>query len=411
MSAMADPKYADLPGIAYDQADVYETADLPESDQLRGYPEDENDSIDKLQINAAEAFSKFKGKRVVGKEVDFSDRISYKPRTGYNAAFGEWEVPGEGETETPIQKYQRLQSELKALCEETNGLKDLVDDEEEAKSTAELMAKVEQIGKQLDHMKLEQCLSTGLVDSVSNSQGTQFKHLVALIESFKTGGKVNEGVEASISQSTDAKVESTEPGILKYQMMYLPEKARMQEVARIAQLEQRLGRLENVIGVNNEKLAKFTQTFKSQGLIEVVQQLGAKASLLDANQIDAMESRLALLSHKMDSIAQKKSASVQDSERDQKVAEIYKAVKNTEDIAQVLPQTVNRMLSLNTVHQQAAQFSKSLKQLEDLQTQISAGLENNGARLKEVQEGFALNLETIKTNLVSLDERIEKLSK
>ena len=30
---MADPKYANLPGIAHDQPDVYETGDLPESEQ------------------------------------------------------------------------------------------------------------------------------------------------------------------------------------------------------------------------------------------------------------------------------------------------------------------------------------------------------------------------------------------
>ncbi|EDM16483.1 dynactin 2, isoform CRA_b [Rattus norvegicus] len=30
---MADPKYADLPGIARNEPDVYETSDLPEDDQ------------------------------------------------------------------------------------------------------------------------------------------------------------------------------------------------------------------------------------------------------------------------------------------------------------------------------------------------------------------------------------------
>jgi dynactin 2 len=53
--------------------------------------------------------------------------------------------------------------------------------------------------------------------------------------------------------------ESVEPGVLKYQMMYLPEKARMQEAARVAQLEQRLCCLENIIGTSNDKLSKFSQ--------------------------------------------------------------------------------------------------------------------------------------------------------
>lgn len=53
--------------------------------------------------------------------------------------------------------------------------------------------------------------------------------------------------------------ESIESGVLKYQMMYLPEKARMHEAARIAQLEQRLCCLENLIGTSNDKLSKFSQ--------------------------------------------------------------------------------------------------------------------------------------------------------
>lgn len=42
-------------------------------------------------------------------------------------------------------------------------------------------------------------------------------------------------------------------------MMYLPEKARMQEAARIALLEQRLCNLESVIGTTSDKLSKFSQ--------------------------------------------------------------------------------------------------------------------------------------------------------
>ena len=47
--------------------------------------QDEPDSscVEQLHISAKEAFNKFKGKQIVGKPVDFSDRLSNKPRTGY----------------------------------------------------------------------------------------------------------------------------------------------------------------------------------------------------------------------------------------------------------------------------------------------------------------------------------------
>lgn len=59
----------------------------------------------------------------------------------------------------------------------------------------------------------------------------------------------------------------------------------------------------------------------------------------------------------------------------------------------------------------ATEFSKSLTQLEALQTQITAGLQNNKSLLQGVQESFATNLDNINKSIVSLDARIKNLKK
>lgn len=403
---MADPKYADLPGIAYDQVDVYETTDLPESEQFQLYPEDEVDSIAKLHISATEAFNKFKGKQVDGKAIDFSDRISSKPKTGYK--IGDWELLEEGEKETPIQKYQRLQCEIKELYEEVNDLQEKAKDED-AKSVIDIISQVQHLEKQLDSLKLEECLGADLIATLSDPQGTRLKQLISQIEAFK---QTNIPASQPDSKEQSMKTDKTaEPGVLKYQMMYLPEKARMQEAARIALLEQRLCNLESVIGTATDKLDKFSRNLKCQGIMEAVQELGAKAALLDMYQLDIIESRLSTIIHKMDNIQQKKVALSLDSEQEQKISEMYDIMKQTETMSHVLPQTVNRMLALNTIHQQAATFSKSLTRLEELQSQITTDLESNKSLLKGVQDSFASNLEIIRNNIESLDERIKKLSK
>lgn len=400
---MADPKYADLPGIAYDQLDVYETSDLPESEQMRMYCEDETDTscVEQLHISPKEAYNKFKGKQIVGKPADFSDHVSNKPKTGYQ--FGDWELAGEGEKETPLQKFQRLRCEVKELYEEVNELKEKSKNEAEVKSASEIISQAQQIEKQLVSLKLEECLGPDVVASLSDPQGTVLKQLVSQIESFK-----QTSVPASKSGSKKTK-ESVEPGVLKYHMMYLPEKARLQEAARIAQLEQRLCCLENIIGTSNDKLSKFSQNLKCQGIMEAVQQLEAKATLLDVNQLDTIETRLGTLIYRMDSIAQKKATTEQESEQEQKISEMYEIMKKTDSISQILPQTVERLLALSDIHQQAAAFSKSLIKLEELQVEISSGLESNKSLLKGVQESFASNMEIIKGNIASLDERVKKL--
>lgn len=79
--------------------------------------------------------------------------------------------------------------------------------------------------------------------------------MISQIELFK-----QTSIPSSKLSSEDTEAgESVEHGVLKYQMMYFPEKARMQEAARIAQLEQRLCCLENLIGTSNDKLSKFSQ--------------------------------------------------------------------------------------------------------------------------------------------------------
>ncbi len=77
---------------AHDQPDVFETSDLPESEQhldgVGGVPGDgdgggagggagdeSSDAVEVLHLSANEAFGKFKGKAVDARGVDFSDRL------------------------------------------------------------------------------------------------------------------------------------------------------------------------------------------------------------------------------------------------------------------------------------------------------------------------------------------------
>ena len=70
----------------HDQPDVYETSELPESEQYEYHDGIESsDAIEVLHISAPDAHSKFANKILDASRVDFSDKISHKPRTGYQA--------------------------------------------------------------------------------------------------------------------------------------------------------------------------------------------------------------------------------------------------------------------------------------------------------------------------------------
>lgn len=159
---------------AQNEPDVYETKDLPESDQTSDFHEEEIESIERIHISASEAFNKFKGKSLEGGKVDFSGRISKHLRTGYDVRSGDWELVGDGEKETVLQKYQRLQCEMKELFEEVNQIKSQKK-ESDVNSCLVTGEQVEQALKKLSDLRLEETLGADVISSITNPEGTQLK--------------------------------------------------------------------------------------------------------------------------------------------------------------------------------------------------------------------------------------------
>lgn len=72
---------------AYDQPDVYESEDVVDQETSDYYDEEpESESIERLHISTKDSFNKFKGKYLTG-HVDFSDSLSKRLRTGYDARY------------------------------------------------------------------------------------------------------------------------------------------------------------------------------------------------------------------------------------------------------------------------------------------------------------------------------------
>ncbi|XP_046391205.1 dynactin subunit 2 [Ischnura elegans] len=413
---MADPKYADLPGIAYDQPDVYETSDLPEADQNIEYVEEETEGIERLHISANEAFNNFKGKSLYASGVDFSDKISRYIRTGYDARSTELELAGEGEKETVVQKYRRLKCEVKELLDEIEEVKSSGEGPEAAASVVALAKEGDRLRKQLDELRLEEIFGEH-ASELTDPQEAQLKMLLAQLEAFKKGAVTEAQSGTKASAKKDAGGEKL---LASYELYSHPEREHFTRNERIAMLEQRLHNLEAFVGPNPEKLSRLYADSGSLrggasgvGLVGAVESLGARTSLFDPGQLDHIEGRLIALGEKMSSIAgeRNKAEGQINPEQEAKVSALYELAKKSEAMTPMLEEVVERMGALNTVHEQALQFSTTLAKLDSLQEKILAGIANNETVLKEVKESFSQNLETIKNNMSSLDARITALKK
>ncbi|KAK4325893.1 hypothetical protein Pmani_003550 [Petrolisthes manimaculis] len=406
---MADPKYAALPGIVYDQPDVFETSELPECEQdyTLGEGTDGSTAVETLHISADDAHSQFKGKALDATHVDFSDRITANRRRGYNARRIEWEVAGEGEEETVMQKYQRLQCEVTQLLEEVQALKgESVGCGDGVASSVELGKQVESLHTTLLDLKLEDTLGAELVAAISDPQLALQKKLINLLESFKQVGLVSEKSEKNKGETMQ---QAGDGSAILYQLYYAPEHAKLNQLASMATLEKKIDRLENLIGNNPDKLSSLSAWTNHKSVVGSVQVLSARLALLEPAHLDHVEGRLHAIHTRMNSISEKKAA-IEDADKQSKVSELYELAKKTEALCSALPEVVNRLKSLEALHNQAMQFSGSLKQLYVTQTRLAATLQSNADLLSGVQEKFTHNLDIIHKNIGSLDTRMQTLS-
>ncbi|KAH9488513.1 Dynactin subunit 2 [Bulinus truncatus] len=403
---MADPKYANLPGIDLNSPDVFETSDLPEAEQnLTTQPEELNsESVEKIQINTDAAFKAFKGKSVATGKTDFSDSAGKSRTIGYFADWSEYEIAESGaKLETPQQKFQRLQHELRELAEEVTKIKENVKDtgSGETVSPVALGKQLEYLQHQLADLHLEKLLGPEAHVDLTDPQGALKKRLLTQLESIKPSTEAKKKDEAGGSKDS-----------VVYELYYRPEQTHFSKNAKLASLEERLERLENVVGKNFEKMTVLTADTENKSLIGAVGTLNSKLSLLDATNTETVEARLNAVLQKMQQIAEKKEKEPQaDPEKQKKISELYDIVKKWETTADILPQVVDRLISLNELHQQALQFSQALSYLDTTQQELKASITTHSDMQKLLQECLAENNKTVQKNVESIEKRLTALSK
>ncbi|XP_042906070.1 dynactin subunit 2 [Parasteatoda tepidariorum] len=399
---MANPKYADLPGIAHDQPDVYETTDLPEAEQgtfsISDVIVDQCDSVQILNISPSDAHSKFKGKTLDAGNVDFTDGIGHRKKTGYDVRSGDWEMVGDNlkENETPLQTYNRLQFEIKKLFEDVNAMKESSDKGSELPPIV-LFQQIEDLQKELQEFHMEKVLGSEAIAEMSDPLGSLHKKLVSQLEVFKS----------SPAPPEKSPPLSTEDAI-KYELFVRPDQDKLEQSSKVASLEQRLKNLESVIGQDKIKWSSLTSNTDGKSITSAIKLLSSKLNLLEPMYLDQVENRLVVLHQCMQQVAEKKHQ-IEDADKRNKVAELYDLVKRVHELDECLPQVVKRLVALKELHEQSLQFSKALTQLDSSQQHITNSLKLNETMMKEVQSTFLKNSDMIERNIESLNARITAL--
>lgn len=402
---MADPKYADLPGIARNEPDVYETSDLPEDDQAEFEAEElTSTSVEHLIINPNAAFEKFKDKRLGTEGVDFSDRISKMRTTGYEA--GEYEMHGEGvgAKETPQQRYQRLQHEVQELVREVEQIQSAVKESaaEEELTPMALARQVEGLKQQLVSSHLEKLLGPAAAIDFADPEGALAKRLLQQLEVAKC--------KKAVAGKSPAKAPAPTGDTLTFELYWRPEQDQFSQAAKIAELEKRLAQLEAMVRYEPDSQNPLLVGLKGTSLVETVQILQAKVNILDVAVLDQVEARLQSVLAKVNEIAKHK-AVVQDADTQSKIHQVYEMMQRWDPVASSLPDVVQRLLTLRDLHEQATQFGQVLVHLDTTQQEIAGALKDNTVLLAEVQKTMKENLAIVEDNFADIEARIKRLQK
>uniref|UniRef100_A0AC11DEG9 Dynactin subunit 2 n=1 Tax=Ovis aries TaxID=9940 RepID=A0AC11DEG9_SHEEP len=381
---MADPKYADLPGIARNEPDVYETSDLPEDDQAEFDAEElTSTSVEHIIVNPNAAYDKFKDKRVGTKGLDFSDRIGKTKRTGYES--GEYEMLGEGlgVKETPQQKYQRLLHEVQELTTEVEKIKTTVKESAtEEKLTPVVLAKqLATLKQQLVASHLEKLLGPDAAINLTDPDGALAKRLLLQLEATKNSKGTGSGGKTTSGTPPDS-------SLVTYELHSRPEQDKFSQAAK----------------------NPLSAGLQGACLMDTVELLQAKVGALDLAVLDQVEARLQSVLGKVNEIAKHK-ASVEDADTQSKVHQLYETIQRWSPIATSLPELVQRLVTIKQLHEQAMQFGQLLTHLDTTQQMIACSLKDNATLLTQVQTTMRGNLSTIEGNFANIDERMKKLGK
>ncbi|XP_041097688.1 dynactin subunit 2 isoform X3 [Polyodon spathula] len=401
---MADPKYANLAGIATNEPDIYETSELPEDDQAQFESEELcSESVERIVVNPNAAYDKFKDKRVSTKGLDFSDRIGTSRRVGYES--GEYEILAEGcgVKETPQQKYQRLLNEIQELTEEVEQIKTTTKESstEEKLTPVSLAKHAAFLKQQLVSSHLEKVLGPDAAINLTDPDGALAKRLLTQLEAAKSHkGKPMEG---------KGPAKSTADTVI-YELRSRLEQDKFSETAKIAELEKRLADLETAVGTGPQRLTPLTTAVQGSSLVNTIEVLQAKVNALDAATLDQVEARLQSVLGKMNEIAKHKGA-IEDAETQNKVSQLYEVIQKWDSMATTLPQTVQRLVAVKELHEQAMQFGQLLTHLDTTQKMIKNSLKDNSTLLTQVQQTMKENLKSVEDNFGALDTRMKKLCK
>uniref|UniRef100_A0A915APQ8 Dynactin subunit 2 n=1 Tax=Parascaris univalens TaxID=6257 RepID=A0A915APQ8_PARUN len=352
-----------VPVMSIQKEDVYETEDLPEAEQHMRYEEaNENpEEVERIHIDMETALKRFKGRMINADHVDFSDSIARKRRTGYGSGAYVLEVvgPGVDETETIEQKFHRLNYEL---------------------------------------IELAEAIMTQKEKSKENTSTVDESDVIAMLDTVRAVHLNKTAPPAQIEDASERGASAT--SITQWS----------NAESRYLALESRLKRLEQLVTGGCDAIDEVTKKMSRTPLVETMEDLKMRIQLLHPTHVDGLHSRINQVLAKMKQAEEKKLEKM-DSDFEEKVSNLYELMTKWDNTCVGLPAAVQRMYSLQKLHEQVQQFSTRLTHLVGTRAQLMKSLEGEQMAMFDFRQQTADALTKLTDDMEKINARIEALKK
>ncbi|PWA02429.1 hypothetical protein BB558_001444 [Smittium angustum] len=409
MSSLSS-KYANLPDVAYDQPDVYETTEPPTeiNNKVSEYTLNKDINTEKLSIGNAKEFFHLKDEAKKDKDalVENYKRALFRSYMLEQITGGLSVQSSAGKKSDGISSLQSNQldfetapEKLRRLVYEVNDLMKFAEEDESVfkeKEKAILMNAVLDLQTKLDHL--------------SNKKFQENNNLTNTDDNWK-----------AFEQAQNIQTSSNSKG----------------NNVLISDFEKRISKLELLLG----PALDGSEAEMNQGpLLTTVTDLSTKTELLtNPLYLDSVSKRIKLASFEIEKLlvqqesltktgSQKKSdgdmdedyqtaQDVLDRVNQEKAAKVYEILPQIEPMISLFPNLVNRLETLSGIHTKAASIVESfdhvdttiqeektkIKHLNNVLETLKSSVESNSVLLVE-------NVKALESKLLLLDERINKLS-
>ncbi|CAJ0642696.1 8355_t:CDS:2, partial [Entrophospora sp. SA101] len=239
------------------------------------------------------------------------------------------------------------------------------------------------------------------------------KKLINQLQSFKHSGVPKEN---GISKDKDAST-ATETNGHNLDDAITKNTARVHTLAKTVELDDRIAALEKLVGTaHGQNFEDLSISITNTNLIAAIDKLDQHMQILaQPRHLESISRKAKTLVGELEKVNELKNKELSNGgvipfETEEKINYLFTLLDKVDPLMSIAPALVNRLKSLQQLHQEASVFSETIKMLTSEQNKISEELKSLDGVAEKLEKSFEINDKAIQQNIDVVDSRVTDLA-